>query len=469
VDVASAVGVIDARMAQQAQEHGIPDIAYGLVLAGETVHVGSIGRLSVAEAIGTPFRIASMTKSFTAATVLSLRDEGLLSLDAPIAEYLPWASAIGLPASAPPLRLAHLLTMTAGFPTDDPWGDRQESLPLADFDALVAGGLTFCRPPGLEFEYANIGYALLGRVIAHVTGKDYRAVVRDRILEPLGMASSTFDVASAQGRMTGMHPTAAGLVEQAEGPSGAFSPMGGLWSTVGDLARWVDFLESAWADAPDMGVLSRWSRREMQRPHIVVGHEPDGSIDSYGLGLRITDHPHLGRFVHHSGGYPGFGSHMRWHPDTRWGVVALANRTYAPMRLVCADVLAEIVADEAVDAARSRAVERLWPQTERAMQLAESLLVAWDDVALDAVAAVNLDLDQSREERAAAWHALGVGSVVRDVTSVTSPSPAHARWTVTTDVGPIELGVLLTGEREPRIQALTARPLARGREGGAPQ
>ncbi len=449
-------------MAEASEAHTIPVISYGLVLAGELVHSHSIGDAADARDISdrdisAAFRIASMTKSFTAATVLCLRDEGLLSLDAPIADLLPPARSIGLPPSAPPLRIAHLLTMTGGFPTDDPWGDRQESLPLPDFDALVAAGLTFCRPPGLEFEYANIGYALLGRVIAQVTGSDYRDVVRERLLDPLGMTASTFDVTVTSHRIVGRHPTAQGLIDQAEGPSGAFSPMGGLWSTVGDVATWVAFLESAWADAPDTGVLSRWSRREMQRPHVVAGREADGSIDSYGLGLRISDHAELGRFIHHSGGYPGFGSHMRWHPDTRWGVVALANRTYAPMRDACASALAEIVAEEAADAARVRAVDRLWPQTEQAMVLAEALLAEWDDAALDAMAAVNLDLDQGRDERRSAWQSLAAGGVVRDGVSVISRSPAHARWIVATDGGRVELEVLLTGEREPRIQTLVAR------------
>jgi CubicO group peptidase (beta-lactamase class C family) len=457
VDVTEAASLVDERMTQACVQHDIPIVSYGLLLGGALVHTGCVGALDAKTAPTTPFRIASMTKSFTAASVLQLRDAGALSLDTPLREVLPWAESIGLPASAPAMRIAHLLTMTAGFPTDDPWGDRHESTAIADFDAIVAGGLTLCRPPGIEFEYANIGYALLGRVIAQVTGTPYTDVVREQVLEPLGMRSTTFDARAAEGRTTGMHPSAAGLVEQTEGQPGAFSPMGGLWSTVADIARWVDFMESAWSDVPDDGVLSRWSRREMQRPHIVVGHEPDGAIDSYGMGLRITDHRELGRFVHHSGGYPGFGSHMRWHPDTRWGIVALANRTYAPMRPVAAQVLAEIVADEAAEAARMRAVERLWPQTERAMSLVESLLVQWDDTALDALAAVNLDLDQSRAERRIAWGSLDVKSLNRDSASVVSRSPAHAHWTVVTDIGPIELDVLLTGEREPRIQAMSAR------------
>jgi CubicO group peptidase (beta-lactamase class C family) len=461
VNVGSAAALLDERMARAVEDHGIPDAAYGLILAGELVHVGSRGALP--DGASSSFRIASMTKSFTAATVLSLRDEGQLSLDAPLGDVLPWARSIGLPAQSPPLRVEHLLSMTGGFPTDDPWGDREESTPLEAFDALVADGLTFCRVPGIDFEYANIGYALLGRVISQVTGEDYRDVVRERLLAPLGMASSTFDVAAATRRVIGMHPVGSGLAEQVEGPSGAFSPMGGLWSTIEDLARWVGFLESAWADAPDTGPLSRWSRREMQRPRVVIGHDEDGSVDSYGWGLRVAHHPTLGRFVHHSGGYPGFGSHMRWHPDTRWGVVVLANRTYAPMRQACATTLGEIVADEASDAARSRAVDRLWPQTEQAMALVESLLLEWDDAALDAMAATNLDLDQSRDDRRAAWQAIGAASLRRDPMSVTSRSPAHAHWTVVTDSGRIEIDILLTGERTPRIQSMAARALDGGR------
>lgn len=456
MDLTDAAALVDERMRQACAEHDIPAVSYGLLLGGELVHTRSVGDLDPQKAANAPFRIASMTKSFTAATVLQLRDEGALSLDTPLPQVLPWVDGIGLPTSAPVMRIAQLLTMTAGFPTDDPWGDRHESTPIADFDALVAGGLTLCRPPGIDFEYANIGYALLGRVIAQVTGSAYVDVVHERILEPLGMGSTTFDARAAEGRMTGRHPTDAGLVEQPEGQPGAFSPMGGLWSTVVDIARWVDFMESAWSDAPDDGVLSRWSRREMQRPHIVVGHEPDGAIDSYGMGLRITDHAEHGRFVHHSGGYPGFGSHMRWHPATRWGIVALGNRTYAPLRRVCGAVLADIVADEAAEAARMRAVERLWPQTERAMLLVESLLVEWDDTTLDAAAAINLDQDQAREERREQWRSLGVSSLMRDPQSINSLSPAQVTWTVMTNAGAVQLGILLTGEREPRIQAMTA-------------
>lgn len=457
MDVSAAAAILDDLMATARLEHGIPGIAYGLVLAGSLVHTAGAGDLEGRSPTEASMRIASMTKSFTAATVLALRDEGLLSLEMPVRDILPEAAAIGLPASSPPLRIVHLLTMTGGFPTDDPWGDRQESLPVEEFDALVAGGLTFCRPPGLRFEYANIGYALLGRVITAVTGAPYTSLVEERVLLPLGMSRSVFDVDRVDGRLVGHHPAGGGLVEQPEVRPGAFSPMGGLWSTVPDLARWVSYLESAWADAPADGPIGRWSRREMQRAHVVIGLGDDGVAEGYGMGLRVDVEPTTGLVVHHSGGYPGYGSHMRWHPDTRWGVIALANRTYAPVRVACTEALRAIVGDDAAEARRARSVDRLWPQTRQAMDLGEGLLVTWDDAALDDWAAMNLDLDQARAERRSAWNALGVRTARRQWSTVTSRGPAHACWRVETDAGTIEMDVLLTGEREPRIQAMSAR------------
>ncbi|MFM7211863.1 MAG: serine hydrolase domain-containing protein [Actinomycetota bacterium] len=461
MDISAAAELTDLRLRAAREEHDVPAIAYGLVLGGTLVHSGSAGaeaaRMPTAQ---TPFRIASMTKSFTATTVLILRDRGVLALDDRLERWLSWASTIGLPSAAPPLTIRHLLTMTAGFPTDDPWGDRQEPRPLADFDRLVEGGLSFCRPPGIDFEYSNLGYALLGRVIAQATGDDFRDVVADLVLQPLGMASSTFDVSAAHGHATGFRRVDDRLVEQPETASGAFSPMGGLWSTVEDLARWIAFHEAAWADDPADIPLSRWSRREMQRPHIIAQvDEAEGpAAHSYGFGLYVTDDLRLGRFIHHSCGYPGFGSHMRWHPDTRWGIVALANRTYAPMRKVCADVLAEIVADDSESARRSRARDALWPVTRQAIGIAESLLARWEDEVLDTHGAMNLDLDQPREERRRHWQALArdLGPFESVPDTLTTRSPAHARWRMHGRSGDVWLEVLMSPEREPRIQTLLA-------------
>jgi len=130
----------------------VPGLAYGFVLDGELRHVRGLGTRRVGEDAppdaDTVFRIASMTKSFTAATILSLRDEGLVRLDDPIALHLPTLAGLhGPTADSPAITIRQLLSMTAGFPTDDPWGDRQQGLDVDAFLGLVAGGLSFAWTP----------------------------------------------------------------------------------------------------------------------------------------------------------------------------------------------------------------------------------------------------------------------------------------------------------------------------------
>jgi CubicO group peptidase (beta-lactamase class C family) len=147
----------------------VPGVAYGVVLDGALIHSRGLGTLRVGEE-ATPtassvFRIASMTKSLTAATVLLLRDEGRLRLDDPAEQYVPELANLRYPTSdSPRITIRHLLTMTAGFPTDDPWGDRQQALdPEAFLRLLADGGLSFSSAPGTRYEYSNTGYGILGR------------------------------------------------------------------------------------------------------------------------------------------------------------------------------------------------------------------------------------------------------------------------------------------------------------------
>jgi D-alanyl-D-alanine carboxypeptidase len=148
---------------------GQPAIAYGIVAGGELVHSAGFGARVLGGGppdSGTVFRIASMSKSFTASAILLLRDAGALALDDPAAQYVPeladWTYGS---ADAAPLTIRQLLTMTAGFPTDDPWGDRQQGLPITAFDQLLAAGVSSNWAPGTRFEYSNLGYAILGRVL----------------------------------------------------------------------------------------------------------------------------------------------------------------------------------------------------------------------------------------------------------------------------------------------------------------
>ena len=172
------------------RQGGQPGLAYGVVAGGSLVYAGGLGEQWLGGPVpgaGTVFRIASMTKNFTAAAVLLLRDEGALALDDPAGRYVPQVASMRLASpDSPAITIRNLLTMTAGFPTDDPWGDRQQGLPLDAFDQILAGGLSVSWAPGTRFEYSNLSYAVLGRVITAVTGTPYSDFVSSRLLTPPG-------------------------------------------------------------------------------------------------------------------------------------------------------------------------------------------------------------------------------------------------------------------------------------------
>ncbi|HXP56446.1 MAG TPA: serine hydrolase domain-containing protein, partial [Streptosporangiaceae bacterium] len=147
---------VDAMAASYAERGAQPALAWGVVAAGQLVHAGGLGERRIggpAPDAGTVFRIASMTKSFTATAVLLLRDEGALALDDLAEQYVP--ELRGWPPVTPDaqrIRIRHLLTMTAGFPTDDPWGDREQGTPLPVFAEFLSQGVSFNWAPGTRFE-----------------------------------------------------------------------------------------------------------------------------------------------------------------------------------------------------------------------------------------------------------------------------------------------------------------------------
>ena len=338
---------IDAACAAFAEQERIPGLALGIVQDGRLAHAVTVG-LADREArrrveVGTGFRIASMTKNMTALAILSLRDRGWLQLDAPLAHYVPQFGAVK-PATrdSAPVTVRHLLTHTAGFVTDDPWGDRVLGMSPADLDAVIATGHLFARPPGLAFEYSNLGYALLGRVLTNVSGEPYQAYMRRTFLEPLGMAHTTFDAPAAAARgdyAFGYRLDGGTWSRERIEPDGEVGAMGGLATTVPDYARYVSFLLSAWParDEPESGPVRRSSVREMvlwHAPPLVPETMPGaraGQPSAYGYGLTHSTDALLGMRIHHAGGLPGYGSHVLMLPARGWGVFAFGNRTYAAM------------------------------------------------------------------------------------------------------------------------------------------
>jgi CubicO group peptidase (beta-lactamase class C family) len=450
----------------------VPGLAYGIVIDGELRHVRGLGTRRVGEDAppdaDTVFRIASMTKSFTAATVLSLRDEGLLRLDDPIALHLPSLAGLhGPTADSPAITIRHLLSMTAGFPTDDPWGDRQQGLDVDAFLRLVAGGLSFAWTPGARWEYSNLGYGLLGRVITAVAGREYREVVRDRLLAPLGMTATGYleEEARRERLARGYVWRDDRFVEEPIDGYGALASMGGVFTTIRDLTTWVHGLIEAWPPRDEPGMahpLSRASRREMQAPMRTIDPgislaspeaNPELDSGSYGFGLFISDHVRWGPIVGHSGGYPGYGSNMRWHAPSGLGVIVLANGRYAPSSLLARDLLLAVLEAEVVPARRVRPAA---PTTAARVAL-EALLEHWDDAAAAQLFAMNVELDEPLARRRAAMERVPAvhGRLVADPTEPeVSHSPLHLEWWLRGERGRVKLELLLSPELPPRVQTL---------------
>ncbi|MFL5671741.1 MAG: serine hydrolase domain-containing protein [Chloroflexota bacterium] len=469
---------VDAIFARVAEHGGSPGISYGIVSEGRLVHSGASGTLRIGEEAppdaDSVFRIASMTKSFTAATVLLLRDEGRLRLDDPVARWVPEAADLaGRAADSPPITIEHLLTMSSGLPTDDPWGDRQQGLPLDAFTALLRTGLSFAWTPGTRFEYSNLGYGILGRVITAVAGDEYKDVVRERILEPLGLTSTGYEADEVRAARL-----ARGYVKRDDlwldepiDPYGALAPMGGIFTSVRDLGRWVaGFLDAVPPrDDPDgEHPLRRATRREMQQVQRSIELEiafpsaeavPSVSSGGYGYGLFVWDDPALGRVVGHGGGYPGFGSNMRWHPASGTGIVAVANARYARMGGPVQEALGALVRGAP---GRVRRVVP-WSAAEAARLAVARLLDRWDDNVADGLFAMNVELDEPLERRRADIARLRSlhGPLTPDPSEpMESDTPSRLSWWMQGDSGRVKVEILLDPQVPPRIQALTLTSVA---------
>lgn len=340
-----AFAVIDAAFDRwQAAAHA-PGLIYGVVQDGRLIHLRATGVRTVGGEAVTPdtlFRIASMSKAFTALAILKLRDEGKLSLDAPAETYVPELANWTYPtADSPRIRVRDLLNHTAGFVTDDPWGDRQQVMTEAAFTRLLTEGVPFTRAPQTAFEYSNFGYALLGRIVTNVSGRPYNDYIEAEIMRPLGMTSSGYDVFAApqERRALGYRWENDAWSREPDMIHGVFGAMGGVQTSAEDYARWIAFLLSAWPprDEPDTGPVRRSTVREMAQgsnfvsPRSRTGGDgqPCPGAGAYGMGLQSNTDCELGVWLAHGGGYPGYGSYMILMPDRRTGLFAFSNRTYA--------------------------------------------------------------------------------------------------------------------------------------------
>ncbi len=410
----SALPEVDRIFRKFAADRKITGMVWGVVIDGRLAHVASSGvrdRVSGAPVDAeTVFRIASMTKSFTALAILKLRDEGKLSLEDPVSKWIPEFANMPLPTrDSAPLRIRNLLSHSAGLPEDNPWGDQQLAASDADMTRWLKLGIPFSTPPDTRYEYSNYAFGLLGRVVTRAAGMPYDQYVQREILDKLGMTSSTFAFSTvpADKRATGYRLRPDGTyMEEPPLPHGAFGSMGGLLTTANDLGKYVAFQLSAWParDDADTGPVRRASVREMQhlwRPaNLSVSHAGgvlQATSGGYGYGLRISSTCRFETVVGHSGGLPGFGSYMVWLPDYGVGLFAMTNLTYAGPTAAANLAIDALMNSGGLQKRELPASPVLTQARERIWKLWQS----WDDNDARAIAAGNLFLDAPIAQRRA--------------------------------------------------------------------
>ncbi len=470
---AAALPLLRPIFQSHCDQHHVPGCAYGVVAGGRLVLSDSIGVMNPgdgqAPGADTVYRIASMTKSFGALAILLLRDEGKLLLDAPAVEYAPELRSLAYPTrDSAPITVRQLLTMAAGWPEDNPWGDRQLWRTDDQLAELLAPGVSFANAPGVAFEYSNLGYMVLGRIINHVSGESALAYINRRILGPLGMADTVWQLEDVdpQRLARGWHWLDDAWVQEPLLPSGGdVAVFAGLYSTVADLARWVGLLLWAWPprDEADNGLARRATLRELQQPQRLYrpGDEPPllgkpvtWMAGGYGCGLASNYEGNSEGGLHivsHSGGLPGFGSYMGWLPDYDLGVIALGNVRYATMRAAATAALRALVREGPT---QSRPVQAA-PALAAAVEGVNRLLDGWDDELAARLFADNFFLDDSREwwqaevARLAATH-----GALRMEGPVTPENALRGVWKLVGERGSVAADLTLTPTVPPRVQAL---------------
>jgi CubicO group peptidase (beta-lactamase class C family) len=468
--VSALLPEIDRMYAELADKEHLPGLVVGIVMDGKLIHTRSFGMANLERKVpvsaSTEFRIASMTKSFVAMAALKLRDQGKLALDAPAANYLPELRKVGLPtADSPPLTVRQLMTMSTGLPEDNPWGDRQMARDNVAIARLVGAGLSFSNAPDQAYEYSNLGYILLGKIVSKVSGMRFQDYITRQILLPLGMTSTRWEYSKAapDKLALGYHWNHDAWQPEPLLHDGDGAAMGGLITTMDDFARYVAFhLDASPArNDPDTGPVRRSSVREMQQPRVFAGMAPKATLVDdttanpkvmfYGYGLNWSRDSRDVVIVGHSGGLPGFGSQYRFAPQYGIGVIAFSNLRYAPVYNPTGRVLNTLI-ERAGLAPREVAVSAV---LETRQGQVAALIQSWDQALGEAITAENFFLDRSREDWIARSRAqLAAIGKVTAVGPIKAENQLRGSFPLVGERGTLEVRFTLTPEREPKVQYL---------------
>lgn len=294
--------LLDARLARDQADERLPSIAAGLARDGELIWTSGRGLVDEARPkADTQYRAGSITKTFIAVAVMRLRDSGQLSLSDPIGDHVD-VTGLGAAPAVGAMTVGQLLSHSAGLraETAGPWWERTPGSSLAD---LVSSSLQEDAArfrPGRRHHYTNVGYALLGALIATKSGNTWYEVIARDLLAPLSMVRTTMRPEPPHATGYAVHPYADVLLTEPEHDAGAMAPAGQLWTTVNDLARFARLLSGR-----TEGIIAAQTVAEMREPIVISESAGQPWTLAYGLGLELWNADGVRRYGH-TGSMPGF-------------------------------------------------------------------------------------------------------------------------------------------------------------------
>jgi len=329
---ADAVEQFSFSIAQDVEDDAVGGIAAGIMVDGDLVWADAWGfaNRDTREPMrsSSVSRTGSISKSVTALLMMILVDRGLVRLDDPVSLYLPELNGLqDRRSGSQDITFRHLASHTAGLAREPDWpestvgsiGDWEnrilESIPRTAYDSI----------PGARYQYSNIGFGILGLALSRAANRPFIDLVEDEIFTPLGMTGSSFVVQGAE-----LEPRLAhGYVLKDEEISseapmrehagrGYKVPNGGVYSTVGDLGRFL----GAVAGVPGLKIVEESSRKQM-----LAMQTPENPSQGYGLGLSLVSDDKGNWFAGHGGSVAGYNAYMTVDPDAKIGVVLLRNYT----------------------------------------------------------------------------------------------------------------------------------------------
>ncbi len=466
-EIKSITNQMQELIEEHARARKIPGISYGIVVDNNLVVASATGLLDISKELPattrSAFRIASMSKSFTAMAIMKLRDEGKLSLSDPVANYIPEMAGIEyLTSDSPIIDIENLMIMTAGFPEDNPWGDRQLDEPDQMLTDLLIEGIAFSNPPSYAFEYSNTGYALLGNIISRVSGMPYQQYITENILQPLGMNHTywEYDIIPKDQLAIGYRWEDDQWKLEPMLHDGSYGAMGGLITSIEDFSKYVSFHLSAWPPRSDEdnGPVKRSTLREMHTPQFSnlnikatdFNEKPCATVYGYGYGLGIHYNCKGLKLVRHGGALPGFGSNYVFYPDYGIGIMAFGNLTYtAPWPL---KKIEKLLFETLELQTRKLPISDILRERQ---QQVEQLIQTWSPELEKELLAENFFMDKSRDHRMAeAKEIFDKGGTVLSTNEIKPYNQLRGSFGINTENGVINVFFTLTPEKEAKLQQL---------------